>query len=73
VDIEVCFGYDLHIEEVPVPVAEKVEGEYNGAVGGIFKRDDAIGGGARLGSAEDVWPGGSASKSKIGWWGDAGI
>lgn len=54
VDIEVCFAYDLYVMKEPVPVAEKVEGEYDGTVGGVFKGNDAVGGAAGLDGTENV-------------------
>lgn len=54
-DVEICFANDLHVGKEPVPVAEKVEGEYYGAVGGVFEGNDTIGGAAGLNGAENVW------------------
>ena len=54
VNIEVCFTYDLHVGKAPVSVTEKVKGEYDGAVGGVFEGNNAKGGAAGLDSVENV-------------------
>lgn len=54
---DIDFAFDENVRVAAVEVGEEVEGEDDGAVGGVFEGDDAVGGGACLDGGEDVFNG----------------